>query len=114
MKMDIVVRGRQVQIGSRTIELPHPVVQTLWLGSLLIVRVEPAPGQLFNSNVFALDTDAQQVWQIAESPHGTEVDKPFMDLRINHQGELFAGNWNGVEYRVHPATGELSVAGFDK
>ena len=114
MKMDIVVRGRQVQIGDRMVELPQPVVQTLWLGPLLVVRVEPAPGQLFNRNVFALEADGRQVWQIAESPHGTEADKPFMDLRVNDAGELLAGNWNGVQYRVHPDTGALTVAGFDK
>lgn len=112
--MEIKVRGRQVQIGDRTVELPHQIVQQLRLGELLVLRVEPAAGQLFNRNVFAFDGGGRQIWQIAESPHGTEADKPFMDLRVNQYGELIAGNWNGVEYRVQPETGTLAVSGFDK
>ena len=112
--MEIEVRGRQVRIGDRTVELPHAVVQQLRLGSLIVLRVEPVPGQLFNRNVFSFDADARLVWQIAESPHGTEPDKPFMDLHVDEQGELFAGNWNGVVYRVDTETGALAVSGFDK
>lgn len=74
----------------------------------------PEPGQRFNRNVFAFDDQGRQLWQIAESPHGDAADKPFMDLRVNQQGELIAGNWNGVEYRVHPETGDLAVSGFGK
>lgn len=112
--MEFKVLGRRVQIGDRTVELPHEVVQQVPLGALLVLRVEPAPGQLFNRNVFAFDGEARQIWQIAESPHGTEADKPFMDLRVSPEGELIAGNWNGVEYRVHPETGALTVCGFGK
>ncbi len=112
--MEIQVQGHRVQIGERMIELPHEPVQQLRLGSLWVLRLESAPGQLFNRNVFAFDADARQLWQIAESPHGTEADKPFTTLRVSQQGELLAGNWNGVEYRVDAKTGALAVAGFTK
>jgi hypothetical protein len=109
------MQAPQRLIGDRRVELPHRVVQQLQWGSLLLVRIASEPGQRFNRNIFAFDDQGRQLWQIAESPHGGEAaDKPFMDLRVNQHGELIAGNWNGVEYRIDPKTGALAVSGFGK
>lgn len=114
MTMEVSFRGTEVRVNGRSLLLPHEVVQQMQVGSLLLLRVEPPPGQVFNRNVFAVDADARLLWQIAESPHGTEADKPFMSLALDAEGEVLAGNWNGVNYRVDLKTGSLRVVGFSK
>ncbi len=76
--------------------------------------MEPPPGQCFNRNGLAVNPDASLRWQIAESPHGTETDRPFMNLIINDHAELIAASWSGVQYRVNLGTGALTVIGLDR
>jgi len=64
------------------------VVQALVFNELLIVRVEPDVGKIFNRNIFAYSKDCQVRWQIEESPHGTEVDKPYTSIALSGKNDL--------------------------
>ncbi|SEL93901.1 hypothetical protein SAMN05216359_1305 [Roseateles sp. YR242] len=76
--------------------------------------IEPPPGVLFNRNVLAFTGAAEPAWQIEESPHGTERDKPYVGITRNDDDELIASNWNGVDYRLNPESGRLTVKAFQK
>jgi hypothetical protein len=114
MTMQVTIQGRHASVNGHAVDLPHEVVQQLPLDGLVLLRVEPPPGQVFNRNVFAFDAAAQRLWQIAESPHGTEADKPFMGLRVDARGRVIASSWNGVDYVVDLGSGALQACGFGK
>lgn len=101
-------------MADKVIELPCPVIQALDFQRLIIVRVDPAFGEIYNRNIFALDANGEVKWQIAESPHGTEDDKPYTSLGINDGTELIVGNWNGVGYTVSLGDGSITVNSFNK
>ncbi|MNV95378.1 hypothetical protein D3C71_1902650 [compost metagenome] len=81
---------------------------------MFVVRLEPPAGTIFNKNIFAITKEGEIFWQVVESPHGTEADKPYMEIRRDKDGRLVAANWNGVDYFVDAYTGEVSVKAFDK
>lgn len=95
------------------IDLSRSAAQCLEVQGLLIVRIEPDVGDTYNRNVFALDR-GKILWQIEESPHGTEKDKPFTSISLGRDGELIAGNWNGVDYSVDISDGTIQVKNFKK
>jgi len=101
-------------VGDQCIELPHPVVQVVKCQGIFIVRVEPPAGVVFNRNVIAFANQGQQLWQIEESPHGTEADKPYVGITVEADGSLTAANWNGVDYRVDLRDGSIAVKAFNK
>ena len=70
-----------------------------------MILVDPAPDVIFNRNVFALSIHGELLWQIEESPHGTQVDKPYVNLYCDKNGTVIAGNWNGVSYSVNLLNG---------
>lgn len=84
------------------------IVQTIHVSNLTIVRLEVPSRTVCNRNVKAYDERNELVWTIAESPHGTQADKPYMSIRIDPQGRLIAGNWIGIDYIVDLKTGAIT------
>lgn len=101
-------------VGDHRIELPHPIGEVLRYQNLIVVRFELPAGVVFNRNVMAFTEAAELAWQIEESPHGTEVDKPYIGISVDATGALVASNWNGVDYRVEPESGKVTVQAFKK
>lgn len=54
------------------------------------------------------------LWQIEESLHGTELDRPYVAISKDEAGEIVAANWNGVDYRVNMENGSVRVKAFGK
>ncbi|MEJ2046486.1 MAG: hypothetical protein P8X89_24805 [Reinekea sp.] len=94
--------------------MPYPVVEALKIGELVIVRVEPTVGEIFNTNIFGFTVDGHYKWRIEESPHGTEADKPFTSISVSQDNQLIAGNWNGVDYVVDVRNGTIKTIAFNK
>jgi hypothetical protein len=113
-KMAFVIVNGKLTIGDRVIDFPHPVEEALAYHDLIIVRVEPPAGVIFNKNVYGVSHEGKVLWQIEESPHGTQEDKPYVNIYIGQNDDLIAGNWNGVSYLVNPENGEITVVSFDK
>ncbi|MEE9444899.1 MAG: hypothetical protein V3V19_04460 [Cocleimonas sp.] len=95
------------------VNLPYPVVQALDFNGIVMARVEPEIYEIFNCNIFAVDGKGKIKWQIEESPHGTEVDKPYTSISIM-ENKLIAGNWNGVDYVVDIKDGSIRTQSFNK
>lgn len=108
------VHNGQLSVAGKTVELPYPVVQGLDWEGLIIVRLEPAIGDIYNRNVMALNGAGEIHWEIAQSPHGTEADSPYTSISVTENNELVAGNWNGVDYFVSKDDGEISTKSFNK
>ncbi len=103
-----------LMVQGRVIEFPYPVVQSLEFQGLILVRLDPALGVTFNRNIFALDANGEVKWQITESPHGTEADKPYTSISITEKSQLIVGNWNGVDYVVALNDGSIIPQSFNK
>ncbi|EPN30072.1 hypothetical protein A244_39233, partial [Pseudomonas syringae pv. actinidiae ICMP 18807] len=69
---------------------------------------------IFNRNIFAVSKTGEVLWQIDESSHGTQADKPFMSLYRNENDQVVVGCWNGVTYAVDVENGEIRVIQFDR
>lgn len=113
-EIDFKVKDRVIFIKGKAIELPYPVAESLNFGELVILRVEPTSGEIFNTNVFGFTNAGNCKWKIAESPHGTETDKPFTSISVSQNGQLIAGNWNGVDYAVDVRSGAIKAVTFNK
>jgi len=99
-------------IDGEAVRLPFPVVEAIGIDAAVAVRVDVPTGQAFNRNVYLIDAERRILWQIDESPHGTEADKPFMNIWMADDEALMAGNWNGIDYVVDISSGRLSVKAF--
>lgn len=108
------VQGGALWIAGVHVDLPYEVGEALEVQDLVVVRIEPPVGQIFNRNVFAYTKQGLLAWQIEESPHGTEPDKPFVGVRKGESGELIVDNWNGVDYSVNLKNGSIAVKAFNK
>lgn len=113
-ELDFKVEDGVISISGKAIELPYPVAEALKIGELVIVRVEPTVGEIFNTNVFGITADGNYKWKIEESPHGTEADKPFTSISVSQDDQLIAGNWNGVDYVVDVRNGAIKSVAFNK
>lgn len=114
MTTSLSIKGGVLWIQGKAIGLPHPVVDVKVLGETVVAKVESEPGDIFNRNVYAFSSDGELLWQIEESPHGAETDKPYVDIGVDNSGKLVAGNWNGVDYFVDIKTGKIATKDFKK
>lgn len=111
---DIRIEDGALFISGRHIKLAHPIVQIKeWRGHI-VARIEPPAGEIFNRNVFCFTRQGNCIWQIEESPHGAEKDKPYVGILIDSGDALVAANWNGVDYFVNANNGKISTKAFDK
>ncbi|MDX2502981.1 MAG: hypothetical protein QNL62_00690 [Gammaproteobacteria bacterium] len=113
-KIKYSIHEGELIVNGKEIKLPYPAEEALIFQDILIVRVEPAIGKIYNRNVFALLANGEIKWQISESPHGTEADKPYMNIYLSKDGKLIAGNWNGVDYFVGIVDGSIIASSFKK
>jgi hypothetical protein len=115
MTIDVfAISDSKIFVQGKEISLPHPVTEAKIYHDLIIVKVEPPPRTIFNRNIFGLSKNGEIRWQIQESPHGTQKDKPYIDVFITPSGALIAANWNGVSYSVDPDNGKITVDAFNK
>ena len=110
----VSLEGGVLFIGESRIELPYPVAEIVECSDSIIARVDPPPGEIFNRNVFAFTRQGDCIWQIQESPHGTEKDKPYVGISHGERGQLVAANWNGVDYFVDIDSGNITTKAFNK
>jgi hypothetical protein len=101
-------------IANNHIDTPFKVEKVVYLNDQVIALMEPPAKTAFNRNIISYSTEGNLLWQIQESPHGTQIDKPYTSLHINDHKQLIAGNWNGVDYAVDLENGIVTAAAFDK
>ena len=109
-----VVKDGSLFIGDRRLELPYPVEDVVECKGVIVVRIEPPAGVIFNRNVFAFTAQGDSLWQIEESPHGTEKDKPYVGILLSQEGSLVVANWIGVDYLVNIQSGSVTAKAFNK
>ncbi|MDR1076906.1 MAG: hypothetical protein LBL59_11695 [Xanthomonadaceae bacterium] len=108
------IDGEGLFIDGEKIDLPFPAESVVKCNHLFIVKVIPPIGTIYNRNVFAITKEKRIIWQIQESPHGTQMDKPYMNVICDEKGSIIASNWNGVDYLVNPSDGSISVNKFSR
>lgn len=113
-KIPFVISNKELTIDGNIVDIPHSIEEALTYHDFIIVRVKPPAGIIFNRNVFGVESDGEILWQIEESPHGTQEDKPYVNVYISKNNKLIAGNWNGVSYSVNSENGKITTVSFDK
>jgi hypothetical protein len=101
-------------LATAVAHIPYTVKQAITCDDMCVVLTVPPAGTTLNRNVFCYLPSGEILWQIQESPHGTQIDKPYTSLHINDHKQLIAGNWNGVDYSVDLENGIVTAAAFDK
>ncbi len=102
-----------VQIAGKDVHFEYPVAQLLLFQDMIIVRVEPNTGVVLNTNVYGFSKSGLLEWEIEESPHGTQEDKPYMSIFISKE-KLIASNWNGVNYSVDLRSGKVKAISMNR
>lgn len=108
------VKNGSIFIADRRLDLPYSIGQVVKFNDIIIARLEPPAGVIFNRNVFAFTAQGDLLWQIEESPHGTEEDKPYVGIFLSQDGSLIAANWIGVDYLVNVQSGRITAKAFNK
>lgn len=113
-KIKLVIANEKLIVNGHDVDLPHPPEQAFVYHDCIVVRVDVPVDVILDRNVFGVACHGDILWQIEESPHGTEEDKPYMSIYLSEADRLVASNWNGVEYYVSPGDGKISVAAVPK
>ena len=113
-KVNYTIENKSIIMNGKKVDLPYEIVDVVNYQSLIIVRIEPAIGNIFNKNIYAFAENGDVKWQIEESPHGTQEDKPYTSLTIDKENKIIAGNWNGVDYSVSDVDGRVTPISFNK
>ena len=114
MKNIYTIDNNTIVINGKNVDFSNTIGEVVDFNDIIIVRLIVPSGSKFNKNVFALTRDGCVLWQICESPHGGDINKPFMKISISSSGELIAENWIGVNYKVDLNSGSLIVESFKR
>lgn len=107
------IKNSLLYINGNEIQLDYKVAESISLNEFVIVRVIPPTKIKFNRNIFAFNSDGSLKWQIKESPHGGDSDKPFMGLHTSGN-DVIASNWLGIDYKININNGEIDAIKFTR
>jgi len=111
--IDVSCSGRELNIEGKEIAFDYNIKEFVEHQGKIVVLLEVPSDEVDNRNVVCLNQEGEVLWRIQESPHGTQTDKPYVDLRVEN-GILVADNWTGVQYKVDVRTSEIQEYGFDR
>ena len=105
-----IVRDAVELVGGRRVQFDAPILDTLDLGSVLIVILDPGSGGQLPENVYAVDGEGRMLWRVQEFefPHGRS---PYTGAYVLPDG-LALYNRCGVEALVDPVTGRILRSDF--
>ncbi len=98
----------QISINDKIIALPAYIREGMIVDDIFVVVLDT---EYSMRNVFAFDSNGNQVWQI-EDP-GVETRDSGYALVSNCEGELLA-LFRGAQYSIDPKTGKIIDITFDK
>lgn len=98
--------------GSRTVDFDCPIAETVAVGALILVRLDPAPDDALNENVFAVDSSGEIVWRVPPVPHVYE-DSPYTSLKVAGD-EVYLSNWDGLNLTVELQSGKILAQEYGK
>lgn len=108
------ITNNLIFINGKKLELPFPVADALEYKKSIVVRVDPPAREILNDNIYCFTLSGNFLWQIEPSPHGTQVNKPYVSINVSSSSNLIASNWNGVNYIVNIEDGSIEVKSFNK
>jgi outer membrane protein assembly factor BamB len=108
-----VVDEDLLNIDGTKISFEHKIRDAIAFNEIVVVRLEIPTNAVQNRNVVGVDETGTRRWTIPEAPNGSTEDNPYMDIYASN-GELWAGTWHGMAYRVDVDTGELLDKEFRK
>jgi len=107
------VGGTTLTIDDTTVAFEYEIGDAIAFDDVVVARFKIPSEVVHNRNVVAVTEMGTRRWTIPEAPHGPQEDNPYMDIYIQ-DGELWAGAWLGMAYRVDVDTGELLNYEFRK
>ncbi|WP_408959991.1 hypothetical protein [Natrinema sp. 74] len=96
----------EIEINGESVVLPGPVQKIVEINELVVVLFRPPPGEISERNIRAYDRSGTKQWSIEPATMPTGESYRYTGLRIE-DGELWAYNWKGGDYRIDPFTGEI-------
>jgi|GEM_PF-3348868 len=107
------IEGNQLKIGDSVLEFKFPIVQSLEISGMLILRLEVPIKTIYNENVFGVSMVEKKIkWQIDKRRYSNE-NCPFTYISLFND-ELTLINWCSIYFTVSPLTGAILKEGFSK
>lgn len=108
---NFVVDQKTLIVKQNRIKFQKPIYDVKKCDNLYIVLLDEGI-----NNVFAVDEQAQIVWQIedAASVYSIINDVPYVGTRITEANQIVVTNFNGVTYTVEPNNGKIINRGITK
>ena len=107
----ISIEGNRINFASgATARFSFPVGDAIEFGDVVVVRLEPPRGTIFNENVYGLGPNGHVIWQI-QSVYSPTWDGAWGGLE-NVSGEAVLSNSEAKVLHVDPRTGIILKRGM--
>lgn len=103
---DIRFEGRSLLINEKKVaEFAYPIGELVVIDERIIVQLSKPVGVIYNENIFAVDREGRQLWQV-QSRRWPYDDSPYVG--INAKGKTLVGvNSSGYCIKIDVATGRF-------
>ena len=114
MKTEFVVDKNILTICHKQIIFQYFIADTLNIGNLFIVRIDPPPGVIFNKNIYGVSASGEILWQIEVVNHDGYDDNPYVNMVQNGPASIAVYDWIGFEYSLNLENGTVSLVDFKR
>jgi len=101
--VNFIVNDNEIELaGGQRVTMSGKIMQFVDFGEAIVLLID---WMVTNRNVFGINHEGRQLWQIAEQP-AVHNDNPCTHLE-RRGAHAFVGTWDGLELLVEPLTGQI-------
>lgn len=103
-----------LKINEKLIDTGFRVAEAVEIENVVIVRLENPNGLVGGENILAFCNDGSLHWRVQRSPHGNDLDSPYLSIDLDESHRVVAQNSNGVLYEIDKNTGSVVAINFQR
>ena len=103
-------------VNNTPVEFEYPAYKSIEMNSIVVVLLDTQPIEVFNENIFCVNSSGEIIWQIQDRPN-LKLEKykqPFTNIWVTDEEILMCVDSVGVNFSVDPLDGSIQFAGFTK
>lgn len=110
------IKDGTLYVNNTPVEFKYPAYKAIEMNSIIVVLLDTQPIEVFNENIFGVNSSGEIVWQIQERPNLNikQYKQPFTNIWVTDTGTLMCVDSVGLNFSVDPLDGAIQYMGVSK
>jgi hypothetical protein len=108
------IKDGTLYVNNTPVAFKYPAYKSIEMNSIVVVLLDIPQFEVFNENVFGVNSSGEVIWQIQKRQDSEENDEPYMNIWIYNNDEIRVNDSIGLNFIINPLDGSIEYVGLTK